>query len=140
MVNNLMKKKIVIVEDQPSLRNLIKMSLDIREHYEIHEAGDAQMGMKLIEAVQPDLVFLDVMMPGEFDGFMLCDILKSTDQYRDVHIVILTALGSNADRKSGMLSGADHYLVKPFMPDDLLQLTDNILGQTGGDGDGASLN
>lgn len=128
MAPNTMNKKIVIVEDQPSLRNLIKMSLEIRERYEIHEAGDAQMGMMVIESVEPDLVFLDVMMPGEFDGFMLCDILKSTDKFRDVNIVILTALGSEDNRTTGMLAGANHYLVKPFLPDDLLKLTDKILG------------
>lgn len=122
------RSKIVIVEDQPEIRLLLRMTLEIND-YEIFEAGDAQMGLHLIERVEPDLILLDVMMPGEINGFILCEMLKSTSWSENIPIIFLTGADSDEDRKAGLQSGASHYLVKPFLPEKVVSLCEEILGE-----------
>jgi two-component system phosphate regulon response regulator PhoB len=120
------KPKVVIVEDQPEIRLLIKLTLD-SNRYDFFEASDAQMGFNLVEKVMPDLILLDVMMPGEIDGLMLCDMLKSTDEYAHIPIIFLTGADSSEDHSAAMKSGASYYLLKPFLPQQLVELTDLII-------------
>lgn len=115
-------KRVLIVEDQADIRKLIRMTLEF-ESYEIHEAADGAYGLRLAQAVRPDLVLLDVMMPGEIDGLQVCQRLKSDPVTRAMKIVLLTARGQARDREAGQAAGADEYLVKPFSP---LQLIDTI--------------
>lgn len=126
METSTVKPKVVIVEDQPEIRLLIKLTLD-SERYEFFEASDALMGHSLIEKVMPDLILLDVMMPGELDGLMLCDMLKSTDKYAHIPIIFLTGADSSEDHDTAMQSGASYYLLKPFLPQQLVELTDLII-------------
>jgi two-component system phosphate regulon response regulator PhoB len=115
-------KKILIVEDQPDIRKLIRMTLEF-EDYEIHEAADGAFGLRMASAVGPDLVLLDVMMPGELDGLQVCQRIKSDPKLAGLKVVLLTARGQARDREAGQLAGADDYLVKPFSP---LQLIESI--------------
>jgi CheY-like chemotaxis protein len=115
-------KRVLIVEDQPDIRKLIRMTLEF-EAYEIHEASDGTSGLRQALSVLPDLVLLDVMMPGELDGLQVCRQLKSSPVTRGIKVVLLTARGQSRDREAGQAAGADDYLVKPFSP---LQLTDTI--------------
>ena len=115
-------KRILIVEDQADIRKLIRMTLEV-ESYEIHEAGDGAFGLRMASAVRPDLVLLDVMMPGEMDGLQVCQAIKSNPALASVKVVLLTARGQAVDREAGKQAGADEYLVKPFSP---LQLIDTI--------------
>ena len=115
-------KRVLIVEDQADIRKLIRMTLEF-EDYEIHEAADGAFGLRMALAVKPDLVLLDVMMPGEMDGLQVCQRLKSDPATRGMKIVLLTARGQARDRESGEAAGANEYLVKPFSP---LQLIDTI--------------
>ena len=108
-------KKILIVEDQPDIRKLIRMTLEF-EDYEIHEAADGAFGLRMASAVGPDLVLLDVMMPGELDGLQVCQRIKSDPKLAGLKVVLLTARGQARDREAGQLAGADDYLVKPFSP------------------------
>lgn len=118
--------KVVIVDDEPDLRALIRMTLEINNH-EFYEACDAPTGLALIESVDPDLILLDVMMPGEFDGIALCDILKSSSKFEDTPIIFLTGADSDQDKREGLQSGASHYLIKPFMPQQLVDLSEELL-------------
>lgn len=118
--------KIVIVDDEPDLRALIRMSLEINNH-EFFEACDAQTGLQLIESVDPDLILLDVMMPGEINGFILCDILKSSSKFENTPIIFITGADSDEDRITGKLSGANNYLIKPFQPQELVDLSEALL-------------
>lgn len=113
-------KRILIVEDQADIRKLLQLTLEFERH-EVHEAHDGAQGLERAQALQPDLVLLDVMMPGEIDGLTLCRRLK--DQPRPPLVVLLTARGQAADIEAGRQAGADDYLVKPFSP---LQLIDTI--------------
>jgi two-component system, OmpR family, phosphate regulon response regulator PhoB len=119
-------KKILIIEDQPDIRKLVKMTLDFSE-YELHEASEAHAGFAMVKAIQPDLILLDIMMPGEMDGLSLCAMLKNTDIYKNTPIILLTARGQVADRHAGLEAGADEYLVKPFSPIKLIEVVESFL-------------
>ena len=115
-------KRVLIVEDQTDIRKLIRMTLEF-EDYIIHEACDGASGLNLARSERPDIMLLDVMMPGEMDGLQVCQALKKDPATRDIKVVLLTARGQARDREAGQLSGANEYLVKPFSP---LQLIDTI--------------
>ena len=121
-------KRVLIVEDQPDIRKLIRMTLEF-EDYEIHEASDGAFGLRLAQAVHPDLILLDVMMPGEMDGLQVCQALKSNPAMVSVKIVLLTARGQARDREAGGRAGADEYLVKPFSPLQLIDTIERLLAQ-----------
>lgn len=115
-------KRVLIVEDQSDIRKLIRMTLEF-EAYEIHEAADGAQGLRLARALKPDVLLLDVMMPGELDGLQVCQALRADEATRAIKVVLLTARGQARDREAGQQAGADEYLVKPFSP---LQLIDTI--------------
>jgi two-component system, OmpR family, phosphate regulon response regulator PhoB len=115
-------KRILIVEDQPDIRKLIRMTLEF-EDYEIHEATDGGFGLRMASAVRPDVILLDVMMPGELDGLQMCQRVKSDPSLANTKVILLTARGQVRDREAGRQAGADEYLVKPFSP---LQLIDTL--------------
>lgn len=119
--------RILIVEDSDSLRMLVRLTLDMGR-YELHEAesGDAAW-VRLLE-LQPQLVILDVMMPGVLDGFTLCRRIKSDPALSTTRVVLLTARGQQSDLATGAGVGADAYLVKPFSP---LQLIETVRRQLG---------
>ena len=108
-------KKILIVDDHADIRRLIRMTLEF-EDCEIREAGDAVAGWQLALQFKPDLVLLDVMMPGELDGFQVCTQLRADPAHAALPIVMLTARAQESDRRAGELAGASEYLSKPFSP------------------------
>jgi len=114
-------KKILIVEDHADIRRLIRMTLEF-EDCAIHEAANADVGWTMASALQPDLLLLDVMMPGTLSGLDLCRAIKADSTLRATPVILLTARGSSADREAGLHAGADAYLVKPFSPMQLLEL------------------
>ena len=114
-------QKILIVEDHADIRRLIRMTLEF-EAFEIHEAADAQTGWDMARALRPDVLLLDVMMPGPINGLDLCRAVKADPALVGVPVVMLSARGSSTDREAGIAAGADAYLVKPFSPMQLLEL------------------
>ena len=119
-------KRVLIVEDQPDIRKLIRMTLEF-EAYEIHEASDGALGLRMATAVAPDLMLLDVMMPGELDGLQVCQRLKQDSVTKHIKVVLLTARGQARDREAGQHAGADEYLVKPFSPLQLIETIERLL-------------
>lgn len=117
-------KKILIVEDHADIRRLIRMTLEF-EDCEIHEAADGAAGWAAVNRLRPDLVLLDVMMPGETSGLELCLAIKIDPALAGVKVIMLSARGSSADCQAGLQAGADAYLVKPFSPMQLLALVHN---------------
>lgn len=117
-----MNLRILIVEDHADIRRLIRMTLEF-ENYEIHEAVNADEALKAIRQVQPQLLLLDIMMPGAMDGLDLCRLVKTDQSLGNPKVVLLTARGQPQDIEEGYRAGADAYLVKPFSP---LQLIDSI--------------
>ena len=115
-----MTKRVLVVDDQPELRKLITMTLQMGD-YEVEEAEDATQGYEKVKSFRPDILLLDVMMPGEMDGYQLCEKLKSDSNYADLAVILLTARGQASDIEQGEKTGADRYLVKPFSPLQLVQ-------------------
>lgn len=117
-----MGRKILIVEDQADLRKLVRMTLEFGD-VEIHEAADGATGLHLARELRPDIVLLDVMMPGELDGYQVCERIKTDPALVGVRVVLLTARGQQTDLDQGRKAGCDAYLVKPFSP---LELIDKV--------------
>ena len=108
-----MPKKILIVEDEANIRELLRLYLE-REGYAVIEAENGVEGIKLWKSEKPDMLLLDVMMP-VMDGWAVCKEIRAES---DVPIIMLTAKGETADRVSSLEMGADDYIVKPLeMPE-----------------------
>ena len=108
-----MPKKILIVEDEANIRELLRLYLE-REGYAVIEAENGVEGIKLWKSEKPDMLLLDVMMPVMY-GWAVCKEIRAES---DVPIIMLTAKGETADRVSGLEMGADDYIVKPLeMPE-----------------------
>lgn len=121
-------KRILMVEDQPDIRKLIRMALEF-EAWEGHEAEDAVAGVEAAKRLKPDVVLMDVMMPGAFDGLEACRRIKADPQLAGVRVVVISAKGLATDVQTAREAGADEYLFKPFSP---LELIDTIERLTAG--------
>jgi two-component system, OmpR family, phosphate regulon response regulator PhoB len=106
-------KKILIVEDHADIRKLLHMTLEF-EDYEILEAPNGDRGWEMARQIQPDVMLLDVMMPGTLNGLEVCKNVKGDPTLSHTKVVLLTARGQSRDREAGFAAGADDYLVKPF--------------------------
>ncbi len=123
-----MHPKILIIDDEIHIRALIEQTLEELEDdgVELLSAADGEEGLTLIKQEQPQLVFLDVMMPKK-NGFEVCHEVKIKLGMKDVYIVMLTAKGQEFDRQKGEELGADIYMTKPFDPDTLLDKAREVL-------------
>lgn len=125
-----MNKKVLIVDDEPNIIILMEQALEeLEDEYEV-ELLTANNGLDALEKIkdeQPDLVFLDVMMP-KMSGFEVCEIVKKQLHLDQIYIIMLTAKGQELDKQSGMAVGADLYMTKPFRPKEVLAKALEILG------------
>ncbi len=106
--------KILVIDDEPSIVNLVSAYLK-PEGYEVHTAADGPAGLKAARAFKPDLIVLDVMLPG-MDGIELLSRLRRES---DVYVILLTARTEETDKLVGLSVGADDYVTKPFSPREL---------------------
>ncbi|MEO8273814.1 MAG: response regulator transcription factor [Chloroflexota bacterium] len=109
------KPRILIVDDEPPILELVRGYLE-REGYIVSTAIDGPAGLDLARATRPDVVILDVMLPG-LDGF---EVLRQIRAFSDAYVLMLTARSDEIDRVVGLTVGADDYLVKPFSPRELV--------------------
>ncbi len=121
--------KILIVDDEPHLRTLIQQTLEELEDdgVELFTAANGEDALETIREQQPNLVFLDVMMPKK-NGFDVCYAVKKELGLGHIYIILLTAKGQEFDRQRGQDVGADLYMTKPFDPDALLEKARSVLG------------
>ena len=103
---------IVIVDDETEMTQLLKIELET-EGYKVFTSNDGRSGLALIKKVKPDLLLLDVMMPG-LDGFGVMKALKEDPATKKIAIVMLTAKGLSDDIQKGLDLGVDEYITKPF--------------------------
>ena len=122
-----MTKTILVVDDQPEVRELITVTLEV-EPYEILTAKNGHQALEIARTQHPDLIFLDVMMPDGPDGRIVCRQLKANPNTQDIPIVMLTAQGQDADQEAGYAAGADDYFIKPFSPLELIEKVEHTLG------------
>lgn len=119
-----MPTRILIVDDHGDLRKLVRLTLDLGE-YELHEAESGMRALELMDVVRPDVMILDVMMPGELNGIQVCEQIKSAEATRHIKVFLLSAKGQQTDIDVGLAAGADGYLVKPFSPLQLIETVDH---------------
>ena len=112
------KQKIIVVEDEPDLVDVVTYNLK-REGYLVLAAQRGDEGLNLIRSERPDLVLLDLMLPG-MDGLSICRQMKSDTSLSEIPIIIASAKGEESDVVIGLEMGADDYLAKPFSPRELL--------------------
>ncbi len=110
--------KILLVDDHADIRRLMRVTLG--KTFDICEAEDGVTALQLAREERPDLIVLDVMMPGELDGLQVLDAIRADPQLQRTRVIMVTARGQVRDTEVGMQRGADAYFVKPFSP---LQLT-----------------
>lgn len=122
-----MAHRILIVEDQPDICKLIRMTLEFGD-FEIHEANDGESGLNMARAIKPSIMLLDVMMPGLLDGYQVCARIKQDPALSAIQVVMLTARGQASDIAAGEAAGADAYLVKPFSPLELIERVEAMVG------------
>lgn len=123
-----MDQKILIVDDEPHIRMLIEQTLEELEDegVEFLTAENGEIALDIIQKENPQLVFLDVMMP-KMNGMEVCRKVKKEMQLPNVFIVLLTAKGQELDRQKGQEVGADIYMTKPFDPEAILSKAREVL-------------
>ncbi len=120
--------KILIVDDEPPIREVIRFALEAAD-FQTLEAGHANEAMKQITAENPDLILLDLMLPGR-SGVEFARQVKQNPRTRDIPIIMLTAKSQEQDKVKGLDVGADDYITKPFSPRELLARIKAVLRRT----------
>ncbi|MBK1681025.1 response regulator transcription factor [Rhodocyclus tenuis] len=118
-------RKIVLVDDHADIRRLIRITLG--KAFEVFEAEDGASGLDLVRRQRPDLVVLDVMMPGDLDGIKVLDAIKADPALLHTRVIMVTARGQQQDYQLGMSLGADAYFIKPFSPLELVTRIHELL-------------
>jgi len=123
-------KKVLVLEDEANIRNFVVINLK-RAGYETVEAGTGEEALELLRA-NPDVkvALLDVMLPG-IDGFEVCRRIRATDT--KIGVIMLTARTQEMDKVTGLMTGADDYVTKPFSPAELTARVDALYRRTGGE-------
>lgn len=115
------KKRILVVEDEPDLRQLLSIRLEING-FETIGAEDGEAALALVRSEKPDLVLLDLMIP-KISGFEVCRMIKFDDELKKIPVIVLSAMTQDRDKQAVMEAGADAYFVKNF---DLQVIIDKI--------------
>jgi two-component system alkaline phosphatase synthesis response regulator PhoP len=120
-----MKGTIVVVDDEANIRELVRYNLE-KEGFACLEAEDGPAGLELVREARPDLVVLDIMLPGT-DGLEVCRLLKASPATAGIPIIMLTAKAEEIDTVLGLEMGADDYVAKPFSPRELVARVKAVL-------------
>ncbi|MGC8662411.1 MAG: response regulator [Candidatus Micrarchaeia archaeon] len=121
-------RKILVVEDDKNINKL--MTLSVGKGFEIKNAFDGNEALEMIKKDKPDLIILDLMLPG-VDGLEICQSVKKDPELKDIIVIIVSAMDATSNRFSGIKYGADYYIKKPFDPDELRSLVTIFLKKKG---------
>ena len=119
-------RRVLFADDDPGMRAIVSLNLQA-EGFEVTAVEDGDDALREAERLLPDLIVLDVMMPGR-DGFEVLRALKAQTETCAIPVVLLTAKATDLDVWEGWKSGADYYMTKPFNPEDLTRFANHILG------------
>lgn len=124
------KEKILVVDDEPHILELVRFNLEAGG-FKVLEAVDGQKAIELAQTEKPDLILLDLMLPG-IDGLEVCRILRQQKTTREIPIIMLTAKSEEIDKVLGLEMGADDYITKPFSPRELTARVKAVLRRSSG--------
>ena len=119
--------RILVVEDSPTMRQLIVFALKRIRNLQIEEAGDGVGGLKKLSAQKFDLVVTDINMP-IMDGLKLVNLIRNDLQYQDIPVVVITTEGATEDRDRALALGANEYITKPIQTARILEVAKKMLG------------
>lgn len=122
-----MPKKILIVDDEPAIVIALQFLME-QQGYNVTTAQRGEFALDSIYQYKPDLVLLDIMLPG-IDGYEVCEIIRLNPEYRYTKIIFLTAKSSEVEIAKGLALGGDAYITKPFLNDELVAKVKEILEQ-----------
>lgn len=123
-------KKVVCVEDESEMIELVKLILSEKQGFEVHGALGGQTGLERIAEIKPDLVLLDLMMP-EIDGWQVYQSMRVDPSMSNIPVIIVTAKAQNIDKVLGLhIAKVDDYITKPFSPQELLASVRKVLGMS----------
>ncbi|MCP4536553.1 MAG: response regulator transcription factor [Chloroflexi bacterium] len=121
------KKKVVCIEDEPEMIDLVKLILG-RKGFDLVGAVGGREGLEQVRKLKPDLVLLDLMMP-DMDGWEVYQQMKADDELKKIPVIVVTAKAQSIDKVLGLhIAKVDDYVTKPFGPQELLQSVSNVLG------------
>jgi DNA-binding response OmpR family regulator len=120
------ERKILIVDDEPHVIRSLTFVLE-KEGYNVSSATNGEEAMAKVQESKPRLILLDVMMPKK-NGYEVCQEVKNNSSLSDIHVIMLTAKGQEADREKGMSAGADEFMTKPFSLKAVVDKVKEILG------------
>jgi len=122
-----MTKNVLVVDDEPNIVLSLKF-LITQEGHNVRTASSGEEALAELSQQTPDLVLLDVMMPKP-DGFEICQIIRSTPEWKDIPVIMLTAKGRDVEKEKGFAMGADDYITKPFATKELVAKVQSILNE-----------
>ncbi len=124
------KPKIVCIEDEPEMIDLVRLILG-RRGFELIGAVGGREGLETVRQVKPDLVLLDLMMP-DMDGWEIYQHMKADEELRNIPVIIVTAKAQSIDKVLGLhIAKVDDYITKPFGPQELIDSVNRVLGIEG---------
>jgi len=126
MPANAHSKSVLIVDDETSLRTLVRANLEV-DGFEVSEAVDGIQAMEMLKENRPDLILLDIMMPGK-DGIEVLEDLAADKELSEIPVILLTAKGEQEDLERGAALGARGHITKPFDPEQMVRTVKAALG------------
>jgi DNA-binding NarL/FixJ family response regulator len=136
------QQKLLLVDDEPGIRESVQAYLEDNEEWSVTTASSAEEAWRFLEQETPDLIISDIMMP-QTDGYQFLEQLRENPHYQAIPVIFLTARGMTRDRIKGHKTGCDAYLAKPFDPEELESIIRNLLKRrdivTGKNGDSSEL-
>lgn len=120
-------KTILVVDDQKEVRELVEVTLR-SDGYQIFQATNGKEAVDIAKTHKPDVVIMDIMMPGDLDGIEATRLVKQNPDTQHIKIIMLTAKGQSTDFDAGFAAGADGYFTKPFSPLDLIKKVEEVIG------------
>ena len=122
-------KKVLVIDDNPTVVELIRYAVNLQGSYQVVVAYDGVQGLERVYSERPDCVIIDVKMP-RMDGYQLVRCLRGDAQTANTPLIILSAMTREEDQMTGLLSGVDEYLTKPFKPSALNAAIERVLRLT----------
>jgi DNA-binding response OmpR family regulator len=128
MMDKAMLKKVLIVEDEEPIIELLGAVFDGLANYRTIYARDGQEALRIARADYPDIVLLDVHLP-ELDGYEVCRLIKSYPNTSHTKVMMISGMAQNADLIKARKAGADDYITKPFIPTELIEKVKTLIGR-----------